>query len=308
MNSKNLEVKHYIGLEQSSYAHSVSFNPRNHLLAVGTEQDGLVIYDLDPRKLVRKIPIDYRVHVVQWSHDGEFLAAGGISGDIIIWNVADWSKHVTLPNSDGALNFSWSSDGKFLAVGSWHSSSEKHAEIWSTTSWERVATRNKTMPRFVSFSSNSKYLAIQYKLEGIEILSVPDFKRVTLLDFSDSKENTDISSPCWSNDGRFIAASCGDGRIRVWLTTDWSLVTTKQLHDYWDEGVYRLCFSPNSKHLLSGGFGEPKLLSVAEWKVIYTFDIGSVADLFDCSWSFDSKLLALLLRGGKEVGIWSFLE
>ncbi len=267
--SNNPRINLYASLEQDSPAHCLSFHPKDYLIAIGMERDGFIIHDLIPLKPVQKIPVAYSVHAIQWSPDGSLLATGSINNDTVLWETGNWKKYVTLPDSDGALNFSWSPDGKFLAIGSWHCQEDSSVEVWSTKDWSKVKTRNDYRSRYVSFSPDGSFLALQYKLTGIEVLSVPTFKRVAFLDFSDSKKYVDIYSPRWSPNGQFLAASCGDGRVRIWRTAVWSVVHTLKLHGYWSEAEYQVAFSPDSRYLISGGFGSAKLLSTANREEIY---------------------------------------
>ncbi|MBD3190137.1 MAG: hypothetical protein GF308_05815 [Candidatus Heimdallarchaeota archaeon] len=260
--------------------HDLAFSPNGKYLAAAIEDKTAQVFKThhwsQPLMTLRH---EYSVHSVAWSPDNQFLATGSIDGSVKIWQVLDASEVLTLQKSGNALTLDWSSDGKYLAVGNFSPDDRKPGvEVWDTSNWEQVPTNNDYCSWYVAFSPDSSFLAIQYKLEGIEVLSVPDFSREVFLDFSDSEKYVDIYNPTWSSDNAFLAASCGDGRIRIWRTSDWSVVVTRQLHDYWDEGDYGTSFSPNGKFLISGGVGELKLLSTQNWRVIHIFEKGAIAD------------------------------
>lgn len=308
MPANPVKIKKYMSLITNDFARSIAFSSNGKYLAVGTKNDGVLVYDVKDWKVIVELPHNYTVHSVEWSPNCMYLATGSTSGPIKIWNSDTWDISEVLDHSKESMNLAWSPDGKFLVAGSWGRSDDNpYLDIWKTSDWSKITTKAHR-PRYVSFSPDSSLIAINYKLEGIEILSVSDLSRKTLLDFSDSEEYVSLYRPSWNNDGSLIAASCGDGRIRIWHTKDWSEVITKQLHDYWDDGEYGVSFSPDGKYLLSGGFGEPKLLSTDNWELIHHFPIGTLADLFDVSWSPDSKYIALVLKNGKEIEIWEIKD
>lgn len=294
-------------IDAETYAICVSFSPDRNLIAVGTKEKTVLVVDIDKLDTIQKLEFDYSIYAVEWSPDGKYLAIGGINGPITIWQTKDWKIKITVKDSKGAMNLSWSNDGGYLAVGSWYCSGDKKAEVWSTENWTRVKSNNDYLPRYIGFSPDSKFLAIQYKLEGIEILSVPDFSRVVLLDFSDSEKHVDIYSPAWSANGLYIAASCGDGRIRIWYTDDWSPVKTLNLHGYWEDAQYRVAFSPDNRFLASGGQSSPKLLTQDNWQEVYEFNKIFTEDILEFSWHPNSKYLAIVSQHDKNVRIWEII-
>ncbi|MBD3189156.1 MAG: hypothetical protein GF308_00855 [Candidatus Heimdallarchaeota archaeon] len=248
---------------------------------------------------------DYGVYSVAWSPDSQFLATGSIYCPVKIWRVLDCSKVFTLQKSGYAINLDWSSNGKYLAVGNYSPDDRKTSvEVWNTATWEQVSANNDYCPWYVAFSPDSSLLALQYGTEGIEILSVPDFSREVFLDFSYSEKYGELFHPAWSSDMSFLAASCGDGRIRVWRTSDWSVIVTRQLHECWEGGTYETSFSPNGKFLISGGVGALKLLSTQNWRIIHIFEKGAIGDYLSLAWSPNSPLLASAVKMGIPIEIW----
>lgn len=289
--------------------YDLAFSPNGKYLAVAIRDKTAQIYQphhwSQPLVTLRHA---YSVHSVAWSPDSQLLATGSIYGPVKIWRILDGSQVITLPNSGNAIDLSWSSDGKYLAVGNSRAGDEKTSvEVWNTSTWEQLPTHNDYCPWYVTFSPDSSFLAIQYRLEGIETLSVPDFSREVFLDFSDSEKYVDIYNPAWSSDNALLVASCGDGRIRVWRTSDWSVVVTRQLHDYWEDGAYETLFSPNGKFLISGGVGALKLLSTKNWRIIHIFEKTAIADYLSLAWSSDSTLLAFAVIMGIPIEIWKVL-
>lgn len=306
--SEQIKIRHYGDLLPNSYARCISFSLNDQFLAVGSTNEGVLIYRIKDWKVVHEIPQEETVWSIEWSPDGKFLASGSINEPVKIWKTDDWREYLTLDKSEEAMKLNWSSDGKFLAIGTSGSSDNRpFLDIWKTSDWSKIKNEI-SQPSYPIFSHDSSMLAIDNELLGYEILSLPNFNRLKLLDFSDSEKHVSLFNSFWSYDDTLFVGSCGDGRIRVWRTKDWQEVFTKQLHDFWEGGKYGVSFSPNGKYLLSGGFGEPKLLSTESWRIVYNFPKGTLADFYDSSWRSDSKLLTLLLGDGKRIELWEIID
>ncbi len=307
MNSKPVQFKHQIDLIPDGLARCIAYNPTGELLAIGTENGFIFIYQVSDWEILEQLENDYSINSIVWSPDSKFLAIGSMDGPIKIWRTSNWSMLNSLEESKEALNLSWSSDGKFLAVGSWGcSDDEPFLDIWNAVDWQKIPNKIPRS-RYISFNPDSSLLAVVCALRGLEIYSLPNFERIYFLDFSDSKKHVSIFDPSWSSDGSLIAASCGDGRIRIWQTSDWSEIITKQVHNYWDDGEYGVSFSPDGRFLLSGGVGEPKILTIDKWHIIDPFDKGTLADIFSKSWNPNNKQVALILRNGLPIEIWNIV-
>jgi len=300
-----VKIKNYIDLIPKDFARSVAFSSNGKFLAAGTEKDGVLIYNVKDWKIVVKLPHSYSVDSVEWSPDSMFMASGSISGSVKIWDSENWDEVHTLEESIGAVNLSWSANRNYLIAGSLDRSDKKpFLDIWQTKDWKKLDSK-VYRSRNIALNSSSSLFAINYNIKEVRVFSLPNINHIASLDFSDSDKHVSLGGISWHPDGTVLCSSCCDGRIRIWQSIDWSVVITKQLHEYWDEGEYNVSFSPNGKYLLSGGFGEPKLLSTKTWEVIFDFPKGTLADLFDVSWSPDSKYLALVLENGKEIEIWN---
>lgn len=304
MDFKDPDIFVDIEYNPEKYGHCLAYSPDGTMLAIGMEDNKVEILHTEKLEILHKLSHDYSVHTVEWSPDGKFLATGGINGSIQIWDTLEWRVVKLLPNSKGAMNLSWSSNSKYLAVGTFYCSGEKAVDIWTTSDWTKIPTKNDYAPRDVSFSPNNSYLALNYFTLGVEILSVSSFTRSTFLDFSGSEMAVNISSPVWSIDSSFLAACSDDGRVRVWETADWATLFTKKINGSWDEGMYRAAFSPDNRFLVTGGVGTPKLLSTIDWQIVFDFKESFSEDILDFSWHPSSKFLAIVSSMKNPVLIW----
>ncbi len=308
MTSNQKRIKHYGDIIPDSHARCISFSLDDKLFAVGTTKEGILIYRTKDWKVIQELPYNSEVWSVEWSPNGEFLATSGLSKPTIIWNTSDWSKLRTLDMSENTTNLDWSSNGKYLVLGSKGSSNDGYVlRIWDTDDWTKIKN-SISCSNYPIINPDSSKLAIDFELKGYEVLSLPDLKRIAFLDFSDSDKHVSLFKSAWSYDNKFFVGCSGDGRIQVWQVNDWKVVFTQQLHKYWKNGVYGVYFSPDNKYLLSGGFGEPKLIETNSWEITFNFPEGTIADLFACSWRSDSNLFTLLLRDGKKIEIWEIKD
>jgi len=308
VNSNQAKIKHYGDIIPDSHARCVSFSPDDQLFAVGTTKEGILIYRTKDWKVIKELHFDSDVWSIAWSPNGDFLATGGLSKQTIIWKTSDWSILQILEDTQNITNLDWGSNGRYLVLGSLDKLSDNCIlDIWDTYEWVRI--KNKiSCSNYPIFNHNGSMVAIDFELKGFEILSIPDLEKIAFLDFSDSSKHASLYKSSWSNDNKYFAGSSGDGRIRIWNVDNWNEVITKELHNYWKNGIYGVFFSPNSKYLLSGGFGQPILLETQNWDKIFDFPEGTIADIFDCSWRSDSKLFTLILRDGKRIEIWEILD
>jgi WD40 repeat protein len=118
---------HPIGPE----VYGLALNPDKKLLAVGTKDGKLRVWDIgDPRE-PKGVEIPHAhgnenqpVEAISFSHDGSLLATGGEDQQVVLWKVTSSDSGIqvkaipgTLSQSQSILSLTFSSDGKTLAAG-----------------------------------------------------------------------------------------------------------------------------------------------------------------------------------------------
>ena len=104
-------------LTPSSYG--VAWSPDGKLLACGTYQHGVLVWDLSARSLRWAD----RAHAtwfrrVAWSPDGTRVVGGGDDGSVYLWDATDGTLLQQLAGHQGAvMSVAWSPDGRRLASG-----------------------------------------------------------------------------------------------------------------------------------------------------------------------------------------------
>ena len=122
---------------QNPGGRELAFSPDGKLLAVGSINGGLEIWDLKTRTLSRRIAGHVQsVLSVKFSPDGKLLASGGPDEFIIIWDLTrpkGEEKLRQLVVRGGTNELAFSRDGQRLSAGS----DGRYVAMWSATTWEK---------------------------------------------------------------------------------------------------------------------------------------------------------------------------
>jgi Tol biopolymer transport system component len=212
----------------------------------------------------------YEIKSVAFSPDGKLLAAAyKWPITVQIWNVKDHTTVKTI-DSDGD-RVAFSPDGQSLAIGGFISLNllqvsnftEHFIRLSSTEAQYHDLTSD------VTFSPNGQYVAsgtIKFPPDKyfVEIWQVNDGTLVqTLLGHTDR-----VNSIAFSLDGQYLASASTDGTIRLWRTSNWTLINMLNTQSRIDS----VAFSPDGQLLASGGTGGTILWRIDDGTKIATFD------------------------------------
>ncbi|NEO33479.1 MAG: NACHT domain-containing protein [Symploca sp. SIO3C6] len=235
------------------------------------------------------------VFSVAFTPDGNWLAAGDISGSLRIWDIR---KNQQLFNFKGHTNWvrsiCFSPDGKLLASGS-----EDHTiKIWDTAEFKCLHTL-KDHDGFViaiCFSPDGKLLASGSEDYTIKIWDTAEFKCLHTLKDHDGF----VLAICFSPDDKLLASGSEDRTIKIWDTAEF-----KCLHTLNDHGEFArsICFSPDGKLLVSGN--EDKTITI--WNTVKFNCIHTLTEHRDRVWSVGFSPDGKLLASGSEdqiIKIW----
>jgi WD40 repeat protein len=94
--------------------------------------------------------------------------------------------------------------------------------------------------------------------------------------------------------GEILATAGYDGRIQLWRTSDWSVLTCLTGHTGW---VCDIAFSPDGALLASAGYdGSIRVWNVGTWQTECAIRV--TAPIFDIAWHPNSGELAAAGEGG----------
>ncbi|MFI9030696.1 TIR domain-containing protein [Streptomyces sp. NPDC053560] len=217
------------------------------LLAVGTEDGGVLICDPDDGRPLRTLRGHHgRVYAVKFAHD--LLVTGGADGHVVTWDPATGrEQHRFEVHPDGVWPVVVEPSGKLLVTGD----KEGLVTVWDPADGRPV--------HHLAGHAAPVYTA-GFSPDGTLLLTGDASSRVRMWDLATGQCVREIDGhrgsvyrAAFAPDGRrFVTADNGDGEgghVRVWETE-----TGRLLHDFagHPERVYTLSFHPGGKWLASG--------------------------------------------------------
>jgi len=299
---------------------SVAFSPDGRLLASGSWDNTIKLWDVATGSGVLTLSGTGSVNSVAFSPDGRLLASGScarwdgyfcVEGEIKLWEVATGREVRTLREHAFAVySVAFSPDGWLLASGSCEQFGPEGCsgviDLWEVATGNLVGTLidwRTSDVNSVAFSPDGQLLAsgscrvgpLGFGCVGgmIDLWDVATGSGVLTL----YGHAYAVTSVAFSPDGRLLASG-GSATIDLWDVATGNLVRTLEGHT---GGVSEVVFSPDGRLLASGscarwdGYfcreGEIKLWEVATGSVVRTLT-GHTDTVRSVAFSPDGQLLA----------------
>ena len=203
--------------EHTDVVSSVSFSTNGEILASGSWDGTVKLWDVATRQNIATLPHGAEVLSVSFSSNGEILASGAYDGTVKLWDMATRQNIATLPHGAEVLSVSFSTDGT-LASGS----VDGTVKLWDVATRRNIATLpHGDAVLSVSFSSNGEILASGAYDGTVKLWDMVTRHKIATLD----EHTRVVSSVLFSVDGT-LASGSWDGTVKLWdVATRQSIAT-----------------------------------------------------------------------------------
>jgi len=296
-------AKHHLTFTgHSGIVFEVMFSPDGELLASGSVDNTVSIWQKKDGKILHTLRHPLGVTALAFSPDGNYLVTGSYDSNVRLWRVADSALLKTFAGSSKTIwTVAFSPDGKTVASGG----EDNLIRLWNVNDGNLLRTLEGHSLNIwsVAFSPDGSRLASGSFDKTIKVWNANDGQLIrTMTGHSEA-----VLSVAFSKDGQYLASGGDDSTLRLWNALDGNLLRTFAGDS---EHIYSVAFSPDGKWILTGGrdkntFGEflqnifgdsnfnkgvtVRLWRAADAQVVHTFahhsnDVFTVAFSPDGAW------------------------
>ena len=200
---------HHIAIldEHTAGVLSVSFSPDGTILASGSWDGTVKLWNVATRENVATLPHTAEVLSVSFSTNGEILASGSVDGTVKLWDVATRENIATLPHGAEVLSVSFSTDGT-LASGAYDGT----VKLWDVATQQSITTLDEHtgVVSSVLFSTDGTLASGSW--DGtVKLWDVVTRENVATL-----PHTAEVLSVSFSTNGEILASGSWDGTVKLW--------------------------------------------------------------------------------------------
>ncbi|MFG6098311.1 hypothetical protein SPB21_23835 [Leptothoe sp. ISB3NOV94-8A] len=234
---------------------SVHFSRDGKLVASGSADGSIVIFDIFQKKINRRIKFDKPTNIwdIDFNPNKKHIASVNASdGTVRIWDLDGNLVESRLSTNDKALHtVKYNDDGTYIAAGG----ASGQVTVWDDN-------KNKVLQDFevhsspildLIFTPDNKYLVTASADESIVVIDLTAQKEPRKIIVKNFRAHTDsILDIEISSKNQMIATASEDGNVKLWSINEGLADIRKQLFaEYsYNEAVRSIRFSPDESHLL----------------------------------------------------------
>ncbi len=247
---------------------SIAFSPDGLLMAVGTSEQSVVIWDVTNWQIIKNlVENDDDVRALAFSRNGKYLASGHNHDKVHVWDTSTWKKITSIRASKTVNSLSFDGVSSVLAI----ARDDDKILLWDIK-------KDESYKKLKGHSGDVK--AIDYSPDGLRLASGSRDNSAIIWDaISGDKikvlngHSNNVEAISYSPDGKYLVSGSNDNSIIIWDAKTGNYIDTLAGHA---ERICTLSFVPNSNILASGDciilkgpFGVPIRHSGGACKVIF---------------------------------------
>ena len=254
--------------EHTSMVHAVSISPDGQILASGSSDKSVKIWELHTGRLLRQMGRWFSGHsgivdTLAFNHNGEILASGSWDETIKLWSVSRGRQIRTLKGHNSCINcLSFSGDGQLIASGSFDST----IKLWQVITGQEVGN-------FIGHSDS--VCSIIWSPDGHFLASASADYTIKIWRASTGREictfkghSLFVNSLAYNQDGTILVSGSSDNTIKLWQVSTGKEIRTIKGHS---DVVWTVALSPDEQFLVSGSWDNTiKIWQVSTGKEICT--------------------------------------
>jgi WD40 repeat protein len=244
---------HPPGAGGSDDVRRLSFSPDgSRLLTVGGDRFARV-FDVERHVLIHALNHQTQVYSARFSHDGAFVATGGASELVWIWNASTGVSAGPALRGTGRVNdLAFSPDDTLLATAG---GNDTVARVWNLEerSSAAIVTSHKSGVTSVTISPDGRSVVTTGRDGKAYITRTEGGSTQGLL----VGHRDPVNAAAFSPDGKTIATASDDGTVRLWdarvdLTGPFPPATAREIGNH-GRPVNEVGFSPDGRRVVSAG-------------------------------------------------------